>query len=296
MKIRIGTFIFLIAIGSVCCGMSRNQVDAKHYLIRLDDMGMSHSVNMAVKQVIETGLPVSTSVMFACPWYQEAVDILKEHPEVSVGIHLTLNAEWKNYRWGPVAGKDAVPSLVDEHGYFLPARSLLYAQNPDLGEIELELRAQLDRAMASGIKIDYMDYHMGAAVQTIDTREIVEKLAAEYGLGMMYYFSEKSASSTYSSGHEAKLDSLIANVERLKPGYNLQVVHVALDTPEMQAMEDLNTFGLKEMSKHRQGELDAITSAEFRKAIETNKLTPITYRDLIELVGLENMKRPELEE
>lgn len=296
MKIRIGMAIILIAAIASSFGMSRNAGGFKYYLIRLDDMGMSHGVNMAVKQVIETGLPVSTSVMFACPWYQEAVDILKEYPEVSVGIHLTLNAEWKNFRWGPVAGKDAVPSLVDEHGYFLPARSLLYARNPDLGEIEVELRAQLDRAMASGIKIDYMDYHMGAAVQTIETREIVEKLAAEYGLGMMYYFDEKSASSTYSSGHEAKLDSLIANVGRLQPGYNLQVVHVALDTPEMQAMEDLNTFGLKEMSKHRQGELDAITSPAFHKAIKTNKLSPITYRDLIEMVGLENMKRPALED
>ena len=294
MKFRL--LIMLLIMATHSFAMSKNDKDTKYYLIRLDDMGMSHSVNLAVKEVIETGLPVSTSVMFACPWYQEAVDILKQHPQVSVGIHLTLNAEWKNYRWGPIAGKDAVPSLVDEHGYFLPARSKLFAQNPDLGEIELELRAQIQRALNSGIRIDYVDYHMGAAVQTIETREVVEKLAAEYGLGMMYYFDEKSASSTYFPSHDAKLDSLIANVGRLEPGYNLQVVHVALDTPEMQAMEDLNEFGLKEMSKHRQGELDAITSPEFRKAIEEHNLTPITYRDLISRVGLENMKRPDLEE
>ncbi|MCF7808009.1 MAG: ChbG/HpnK family deacetylase [Candidatus Marinimicrobia bacterium] len=296
MHIRIGIMIILLAMGSTSTGMSRNQSDTKYYLIRLDDMGMSHGVNMAVKQVIETGLPVSTSVMFACPWYQEAVDILKEHPEVSVGIHLTLNAEWKNYRWGPIAGKDAVPSLVDEHGYFLPARSLLYAQEPKLEEIELELRTQIERAVNSGIKIDYVDYHMGAAVQTIETREVVENLAAEYDLGMMYYFGERSASSTYAPSHDAKLDSLISNVGRLEPGYNLQVVHVALDTPEMQAMEDLNTFGLKEMSKHRQSELNAVSSADFRQAIKDNNLTPITYRQLIDMVGLEDMKRPPLED
>ena len=61
------------------------EVDAqKRVLIRCDDTGMCHAVNMALKKLIETKIPFSTSVMFGCPWYQEAVDILKEHPEVSV--------------------------------------------------------------------------------------------------------------------------------------------------------------------------------------------------------------------
>ncbi|HEX7357879.1 MAG TPA: ChbG/HpnK family deacetylase, partial [Ignavibacteriaceae bacterium] len=82
---------------------------SKTLLIRCDDMGMSHSVNMAIKELIESGLVFSTSVMFPCSWYQEAVDILKANPQITVGVHLTLNAEWKNYRWGPVSGRDKVP-------------------------------------------------------------------------------------------------------------------------------------------------------------------------------------------
>ena len=74
-----------------------------YLLIRSDDAGMSHSVNMALQRLMDTGLPVSVSVMFTCPWYQETVEILKRHPKVAVGIHLTLNSEWKNYRWGPVS-------------------------------------------------------------------------------------------------------------------------------------------------------------------------------------------------
>src|SRR6266550_4736565 len=85
-------------------------------VIRTDDIGMSHSVNLAMERLVSTGMPISVSVMFACPWYQEAVEILKQHPNVSVGIHLVLNSEWKKYRWGPVAGSAAVPSLVDENG------------------------------------------------------------------------------------------------------------------------------------------------------------------------------------
>ncbi|HRF17752.1 MAG TPA: ChbG/HpnK family deacetylase, partial [Chitinophagaceae bacterium] len=58
-------------------------------LFRLDDIGMCHSVNMAAKEVLETRMPVSMSVMVPCPWFTEAVEILKQYPHVSVGIHLT---------------------------------------------------------------------------------------------------------------------------------------------------------------------------------------------------------------
>ena len=164
--------------------ISAQEDTTKYLLIRCDDMGMCHSVNMAIKEVIESVISMSTSVMFACPWYQEAVDILKQNPQVGVGIHLTLNAEWKNYRWGPVLGKETVPSLVDSNGYFFPSRSKLFDNNPRIEEIEKELRAQINRAINSGIRIDYLDYHMGAAVQTTELRKLVESLAEEFILGM----------------------------------------------------------------------------------------------------------------
>src|SRR5215208_6908365 len=90
-------------------------------VLRLDDVGMDHSVNTAIERVARTGMPFSASVMFACPWYQEAVEMLKKYPQVTVGVHLVLNSEWRGYRWGPVLGKTAVPSLVDSAGYFLPS-------------------------------------------------------------------------------------------------------------------------------------------------------------------------------
>ena len=105
---------------------AQSKEETKTLLIRCDDLGMSHAVNMAFKELMESGLKFSASVMFPCAWYQEAVEILKEHPNVSVGVHLTLNAEWKNYRWGPISGRDKVPSLVDDNGYFFPiARNIL---------------------------------------------------------------------------------------------------------------------------------------------------------------------------
>ncbi len=121
-------------------------------LLRLDDIGMNHSVNMAAEKMAETGMPFSASVQFACPWYQEAVEILKKYPNVSVGVHLTLTSEWKNYRWGPVTGRTAVPSLVDTVGYFPQSTRAFNKSGYKLDEIEKELSAQIERALGSRLK------------------------------------------------------------------------------------------------------------------------------------------------
>jgi hypothetical protein len=285
----ISTFILIFFTSS----FSQQQVSPKTLLIRCDDMGMCHSVNMAVKELIESGLSFSTSVMFPCAWYQEAVDILKAHPEIAVGVHLTLNAEWKNYRWGPVAGRDKVPSLVDKNGYFFPSRASFFDNNPKPEEVETELRAQIERAINSGLKISYVDYHMGTAVDKPELRDIVEKLAKEYKLGISRYFGEIDVPIMYSVPFPEKKDSLFKIVNELDPNkVNLLVCHVGKDYPELQAMIDMNSFGLTQMSKHRNAELNALLEANKENIFEKNNVKLIRYIDLINKVGLDKMKSP----
>ena len=256
---------------------------------------MSHSVNLALEKLISSGIPVSVSVMFPTPWYQETVEILKQHPEVSVGIHLTLNSEWKNYRWGPILGRTAVPSLVDADGYFFQSTAALHQNHPNMGEVERELRAQIERALHSGLKIDYVDYHMGTAVSTPEFRALTERLAREYNLGMSQYFGENRGNPQYDALPPDKADSLVAMIARLKPGMNLVVTHVGIDNAELGALLDMNTDGgLPNMSKNRQGELDAITSQRVRDALKARDVRLITYRQLIAMKGLSSMHRPEV--
>jgi predicted glycoside hydrolase/deacetylase ChbG (UPF0249 family) len=290
--------VFLASLPSCILGQADASVpvrspDPIYLIIRSDDAGMSHSVNMALDRLMNTGLPVSVSVMFACPWYQETVEILKRHPAVAVGIHLTLNSEWKNYRWGPVTGREAVPSLVDADGYFFQSAEALYRNHPDVREIEKELRAQIQRALKSGIKIDYVDYHMGTATRYPEFREVTERLAREHGLGMSEYFGEKEDTPQYWAAPSLKADSLVAMVDRLQPGVNLVVTHVGLDDPELSALLDMNTDQpLPDMSKNRQGELDALTSQRFAGAVKARNVRLITYRELIAKHGLTAMRRP----
>ena len=294
MKKQIIILVFFLVNFSIQI-YSQDSSIQKQLLIRCDDIGMSHSVNMAIKEVVDLGIPFSTSVMFSCPWYQEAVNILKNHDHVSVGIHLTLNAEWQNYRWGPVLGKEAVPSLVDSNGYFFPSRKTFHDNNPTLADVESELRAQIERALSSGLKIDYMDYHMGTAVDKIEHREIVENLADEYGLAISRYFGEVDVKNLYSDPVVSKTDSLVSIFNELKDDQiSLLVIHVGIDTPELRAMIDMNTFGMKEMSKHRNAELNALCSPLFKYLVKTNNVQLLNYKDLINSFTFKKMKRPKL--
>jgi len=269
------------------------QQDKIPILIRCDDIGMCHSVNMAAKQVLDKGFPVSMSVMVPCSWFAEAAELLKKYKNVSVGIHLTLNSEWKQYRWGPVSGARAVPGLVDSVGLFFPSRSLLFGNNPKLTEIETELRAQIEKALQAGLKIDYLDYHMGAAVQTLETRAIVEKLAAEYKLGISRYYDEEGIEGWYFAAPADKTDTMVLKLKTLQPGKTkLFVIHIGLDSPEMSAMEDANIFGPKDMSKHRNAELNALISPQFQQLLHDPKYRLVNYRMMNEEKGLNSMKRP----
>lgn len=290
----------MIILGAVSAKSQDRRSDSpqvsgtKTIMVRLDDLGMCHAVNLAAKRVIETGIPFSGSLMVACPWYQEAVEMLLQAPHVSVGIHLTLNAEWKNYRWGPVAGAGSVPSLVDSNGQFFPSRALFFANSPKTEDVERELRSQIRRALASGLTIDYVDYHMGTAVDTPELRALVERLAQEYGLAISRYFGEVDVNGLYAAPVGRKTDTLMSLARSIQPDtLRLMVFHVGLATPEMSALVDLNPTGLSHMADHRQGELEALTSPEFLEFLQLSDVRVLTYRDLIRQKGLDAMVRPE---
>jgi predicted glycoside hydrolase/deacetylase ChbG (UPF0249 family) len=295
-KVIISLGVVIIFLVVVLFNYTFSKDEGPRVLLRADDIGMNHSVNMAVKQLAETGISFSTSVMFTCPWYQEAIEILEKYPNISVGVHLTLNAEWKNYKWGPVLGRSAVPTLVDSNGYFYSSAAEFLTKNISLEEVEKELSAQIERALKSGLKIDYVDYHMGTAVATPELRAVVEKLADKYHLGISRYFGEEYKT-MFDVPLELKKESFLKHLDTLKPGkVNLIVLHIAQAHPEMNALFDMNNTmsnseGISMVSKHRQEELDMITSKEFLELVQSKKIQLITYRDLIKAKGLKSMKR-----
>jgi len=129
-------------------------------VVHCDDIGMCHAANEGAFEALAAGPATCGSIMVPCPWFREAADRAREHPGIDLGVHLTLNAEWPHYRWGPVAGRRAVPSLCDDQG-FLPRTSLETAQRARPEEVETELRAQIDFALDAGVDVTHLDAHMG---------------------------------------------------------------------------------------------------------------------------------------
>ncbi|MBB5395374.1 ChbG/HpnK family deacetylase [Mucilaginibacter sp. AK015] len=270
-------------------------------MLRLDDIGMNHSVNMAMQKMADTGMPFSASVQFACPWYQEAVEILKKNPQIAVGVHLTLTSEWKNYRWGPVTGRGAVPSLVDANGYFPQSTGAFAKSGYQIAEVERELTAQIERALASGLKITYIDPHMGVALSTPALRALTERLAHKYKLAIstlseVVYFGEtykEMWGEPVATKKSAFLSYVTTKLNPARP--NLVVIHVALMNPEMNALFDMNSSmmntreGKPLTSLHRQTELNMLLSPEF-KALVNKKFRLINYSDLVKQKGLAAMK------
>jgi len=285
-----------IAIAPPAYTLHAQRADAPEVLLRLDDIGMNHSVNLAVEKVAATGMPFSVSLLFACPWYQEAVEILKKYPQVAVGVHLALNSEWRNYRWGPVLGKGGVPSLVDSDGYFLPSTGAFLASKYDLGEVERELSAQVERALRSGLKITYVDAHMGMAEGTPQLREVEERVAKKYGLAISTYFGE-SYYSLWGVAVAEKKSTLLAHLTNARrDSVNLIEVHVAERTPEMEVIFDMNAASQNApgggVVDHRKAELETMLSPELAAMVRSGKIRLVTYQQLVARTGVGGMRRP----
>jgi chitin disaccharide deacetylase len=296
---RLGRIVTTFVVATVIAAPSvlhGQRADAPEVLFRLDDIGMNHSVNLALEQVAKTGMPFSATVLFVCPWYQEAVEILKRNPQIAVGVHLALNSEWRDYRWGPVLGMGGVPSLVDSVGYFLPSTRAFLDSKYDLGEVERELSAQIERALRSGLKISFVDAHMGMAWATPQLREVTERVAKKYGLGISTYFGE-SYFTLWGEPVAAKKSVLLDHLAKAaRDTVNLIEVHVAERTPEMEAIFDMNASAQNApdagVVAHRNAELHTMLSPELAELVRSGKIRLVTYRQLVERVGLAGMKRP----
>lgn len=250
-------------------------------IVRGDDMGMTHSANEAFELAFEKGILTTGGLLVPAPWFEDAARRVREHPEWSVGVHLCVNAEWKDYRWRPVLPYNLVPSLVDEDGYFFPTASAFLDHRPKVEEVEKELRAQVEQALARGLKPDYLDTHMDSLETREEFRTVVRKIAREYGWPVSGECGEdREFFDIYNVAPQQKEKVLLEKLKTAKPGLYLLVVHPGLDTPEERAIVDLNPDGLKNVYLYRSAEVRALISPRVKKMITRRNIRLTNYRQL----------------
>lgn len=155
---------------------------SRFVVVHEDDVGMSHSANLAFGELAAAGIATSGSVMVPCPWFSEVAQMARDNPELDLGVHLTLNADPLFYRWRPLTGVSD-NGLTDRQGYFWrDVQSVRRYAAPHA--VEAELRAQIETALASGIDVTHLDCHMGTAMMP-EFVHIYEKLGAEFSLPLL---------------------------------------------------------------------------------------------------------------
>ena len=146
-------------------------------VIHTDDIGMCHASLQAFKDLWKFGTITSGAVMVPCPWFPATAQMCRENPEIDMGVHATLNAEWDAYRWSPLSTRDQTSGLLDADGYFHQWQDAVY-QNAKPEAVEMEFNAQIERALAAGIDVTHVDSHMGTIMSPLFIQSYIQAAAS----------------------------------------------------------------------------------------------------------------------
>jgi chitin disaccharide deacetylase len=298
-------FLFMLVLVAPMFGQNKTVAErigypagSKLLIIHADDLAVAHSVNSASFDALDKNAVTSASIMVPCPWLTEVADYAKSHPDGDLGLHLTLTSEWKTYRWGTVAPSDKVPSLLGPDGtLWSDTPSVAQRAKPD--QTEREIRAQIERAMALGIRPTHLDTHMGSVLASPEIFAVYVKLAHEFHLPFLAVRipgADRLLASL--SQKDIILDSLIMAsptvhadqwlefylnaVRDLKPGLTEMIVHLGHDDAELQAITvNHPDYG----SAWRQRDYNVIISPEFKKALQDNHVILVKWKEMQKLVN-----------
>ncbi len=132
-------------------------------ILHTDDIGMCQASVTAFDELWRAGAVSSGALMVPCPWFPHAAAYCRAHPEVDMGVHITLTSEWDSYRWGPISTRDTASGLLDDEGYF-PRASAPVQEQGDPAAAAREMQAQVEHAIAAGVRPTHIDTHMGTVM------------------------------------------------------------------------------------------------------------------------------------
>lgn len=239
-------------------------------IINADDFGYCEAVNYGILSVHMNGVVNSTTMMANMPGVEHAVNLIKEHKDLSCGVHMTLSC-----------GKPVLSNLktiVDENGNFYRKLTNELLKNMDLEEIYNELCAQIDKVINCGIEICHLDSHHHIHQLKI-LKPVVEKILEKYKLpirgGFEYDIDYDKVVPLIDSFYKENVseDFFKNNIKEIK---KYEVVDI------MSHPAFLDDFILKSTSYaiDRTKEYKILTSKEVKKFLDRNQIKISNYRDI----------------
>ncbi|HVC15037.1 MAG TPA: polysaccharide deacetylase family protein [Acidimicrobiales bacterium] len=221
--------------------------DARLVIVNADDLGLCHAANVGVYECLRAGTVTSATLMMPCPWARDAA---ARYRGEDVGVHLTVNAEWERYRWGPITH---APSLLDGDGGF-PRTIEDFWDHADVDEVRRECRAQVERAILWGFDVSHLDAHMSTLLLRPEFFDVYLELAVDFGLPVRIADGRRPDRLGFPARDVAEdagvvfvdrvlparrlgaPDSIAARLAALEPGITELRLHPAVDTPELRAL------------------------------------------------------------
>ncbi|HET9212854.1 MAG TPA: ChbG/HpnK family deacetylase [Thermoanaerobaculia bacterium] len=150
----------------------------KTLVVTADDVGLHPGMTLGALRAHEQGIVTACSVVANGRALDDAVERLRDHPRLDVGVHLTFVGGER-----PLSPPEQVQSLLGPGGAFLPGFRAFAARyflgRIDAAELEAELRRQIERLLAAGLKLVHLNSHQHLHVLP-QIFEIVLKLAEDY--------------------------------------------------------------------------------------------------------------------
>ncbi len=265
--------------------------DARLLLVNADDFGMYASINDGVVRACQEGVVRSTSLMLPCPGAVDAIRRVGEIPGISVGIHLSVICDIDQYRWGPVAPKDTVRSLLDETGQlYAIARMAELLDRAEISELEIEFRAQIDAALSAGVEPTHLDWHCLFDGGRDDIFDLTLGLAREYGLAVRVWkrrnvervqqlglpTNEFDPLDSFGLSLDEKADRYAHLLHELPAGLTEWAVHPSLGDSESRIIDP-------DGWQVRRTDFDFLVSARAREIIDEEGIILVTYAPIQEI-------------
>jgi CubicO group peptidase (beta-lactamase class C family)/predicted glycoside hydrolase/deacetylase ChbG (UPF0249 family) len=258
-------------------------------IVRGDDMGFSHSANLALIKSYREGIETSIEVIAPSPWFPEAVKLLSSNERIDVGLHFAITSEWDNVKWRPLTDS---PSLRDKDGYFYPM--LFKNRNyPDqaildhrwkIEDIERELRSQIQLALKYVPRLSHISGHMGSTGFDPSVKAMVARVAQEFKLATVD--SDQSLHDiTYvnfdfrNKSTDQRIQGFIEMIDKLEDGKTyVYVEHPGMDDQELRAISHI---GYTDVAEGRQDVTTMFTSEKVREAIERRGVRLVSYKEAL---------------